>query len=55
MKINSTLVGMTISLLPTIPASAFDYTLDIFGNAEERMGDVKVDFQSGSINMMTME
>ncbi len=83
MEINSTLVGMTISLMPTIPASVSDYTLEIFGNAnedgtinvqdvtlidglkraylemegwiEERMGDVKGDFQGGSIDVMTVE
>ena len=35
MEINPTLVGMTISLLPTIPASVSDYTPDIFRNANE--------------------
>ena len=83
MEINSTLVGVAISLLPTIPASVSDYMLEIFGNAnedgtinvqdvtlidglknaylemegwiEERMGDVKGDFQGGSIDVMTME
>ena len=35
MKINTILVGITISMLLALPAAASDYTLDIFGNANE--------------------
>ena len=35
MKINTILVGITISLLLALPAAASDYTLDVFGNANE--------------------
>ena len=35
MKINIILVGITISLLLALPVAASDYTLDIFGNANE--------------------
>ena len=35
MKINTILVGITISLLLALPAAASDHTLDIFGNANE--------------------
>jgi iron complex transport system substrate-binding protein len=35
MGINTILVGITISLLLALPAAASDYTLEIFGNANE--------------------
>ena len=35
MQINTILVGITMMLLLTLPAAASDYTLDIFGNANE--------------------
>ena len=35
MKINTILLGITISLLLALPAAASDHTLDIFGNANE--------------------
>jgi len=41
MKINATLAGIIVCLLLVLPAAASDYTLDIFGNANE----------DGTINM----